>query len=125
MTCSAPPPLTDEQIFTALDMVAGPAVLAHLAHCASCARRLAEAQQMEQRLKSRLHRWDCPPPQQLADYYARRLASEQIETIETHLAGCASCSAELEDLRQFMAAELPPAAPPPDPLRPGPAGRGW
>lgn len=79
---------------------------------------------MEQGLKSRLYRWDCPPPQLLADYYARRVDTERVPAIEAHLAGCASCSAELEELRQFMAADLPVAAPPATPIGPSRSPRG-
>jgi len=122
MQCSAPPPLTDDQISAAIDGAADPALHAHVAQCASCAQRLTKAREMEQSLRTRLHRWDCPSPQQLADYELRRASPHERRAIEAHLAGCVRCSEELADLRQFMATdvslEAPPAAPMPSTTSP-------
>ena len=77
MECSSPPPLTDDQLSAALDQTAVPDVIDHLASCASCAERLAAAQQAEQSLRSALYRWDCPAPQTLADYHLGRPSAEE------------------------------------------------
>jgi len=67
---------------------------------------------MEQSLRTRLYRWDCPPPQQLADYHLRRVDAAQARAIEAHLAGCARCAAELAELREFLATDVSLEAPP-------------
>jgi len=118
MQCSAPPALTDDQISAAIDGAADPAVQAHVAQCPGCAQRLVHARQMEQSLRTRLYRWDCPSPQQLADYQLRRVDAGQARAIEAHLAGCARCTEELADLGQFLAADAPLEAPQPAPMRP-------
>jgi hypothetical protein len=110
MICSLPPALTDEQLFAALDETADPAVLAHLAGCPSCAARLERARKPDRDLVDRLYRWDCPPAQQLADYYLGLAASEQAQNIEMHLAQCPGCAAEVAQLRRFLAAAGLPAA---------------
>jgi hypothetical protein len=122
MQCSAPPPLTDDQISTVIDGAADPAVAAHVAQCASCAQRLMKARQMEHSLRKRLYRWDCPSPQQLADYQLRRADADQMRAIEMHLAGCVRCTEELADLQQFLAADVPLEAPQPAPMPLSPWG---
>ena len=120
MQCSAPPPLTDDQISAALDGEADPDVRLHLAQCASCAARLAEAQRIERGLGASLHRWDCPAPQRLSDYHLGGMSGEEDSAFARHLTGCASCRQEIEDLRVFLQAEEPPpiAAAPPAPRQP-------
>lgn len=113
MECNAPPPLTEDQLSAAADGVEDATVRSHLASCPSCAARLDAARQAERRLHAALLRWDCPAPAELADYHVRRLAPAQAREVEQHLAGCARCTAELADLRAFMAADLLEAAPPP------------
>src|SRR3712207_3339421 len=99
MQCSSPPPLNDDQINAALDGDADPTVQAHLAECAGCAGRLAAARQFERQVRARLYRWDCPPPQQLADYHFGRVPPDDDRAIRRHLERCALCAAEVEDLR--------------------------
>jgi LmbE family N-acetylglucosaminyl deacetylase len=112
MECSSPPPLTDDQLSAALDQIAAPDVIDHLASCASCAARLQAAQQAEQSLKSALYRWDCPAPQTLADYHVGRASADQERAIVRHLQTCARCSEEMAELVLFMRDEPPLAAPP-------------
>ena len=119
MECSSPPPLTDDQLSAALDQVAAPDVIAHLANCASCAARLQAAQQAEQSLTSALYRWDCPAPRALADYHIGRPSAEEQRAIMRHLETCASCSEEMAELVLFMRDEVPVAVP----VEPSPARR--
>jgi anti-sigma factor RsiW len=105
MSCSFPPPLTEDQITAATDGDVDPSVQQHLSQCASCAGRFAQAQKVEQMLKSKLHRWDCPTPQQLGDYHLGLLSQADERVITTHLEQCTSCQAELVDLRAFLASD--------------------
>ena len=120
MQCSSPPPLTDNQITAALDGEADRSVLAHLEHCPSCVARLADARRFEQRAQQLLYRWDCPSPQQLGDYHLGLVAPEDERAVRRHLAQCARCAEELEELRRFLVdGELAQAHTPPAPrLRP-------
>jgi hypothetical protein len=110
MSCLNPPPLTPDQIDAVLGGVAEPAVAEHAAGCPACAARVAEARQAERRLAQRLHRWDCPPAQALADYHFRLLAPEPAAQVAAHTEQCAACRVELGQLRAFLAAEPRPAA---------------
>jgi hypothetical protein len=124
MQCSSPPPLTDDQISSALDRAADPAVQDHLSRCPSCMARLAAARTIEQTIGASLRRWDCPPARQLADYHLGRVSQAADRAIVKHLTECASCRAEIEQLRLFLLAEEPRqsiAAPVPHPT----PARGW
>jgi anti-sigma factor RsiW len=108
MECSLPPPITEDQISAVIDGFADPAVDQHIAQCASCAARLAQAQAMEATLKLQLNRWDCPPPQRLGEYHLGLVTSQSEErTIALHIDQCASCKAEVEDLRVFLVPNAP------------------
>src|SRR6188508_2992804 len=98
MECSSPPPLTDDQLSAALDQAAAPDVIDHLAVCSSCAARLQAAQQAEQSLRSALYRWDCPPPQALAEYHLGMPSAEEQRAILRHLETCVRCSEEMAEL---------------------------
>ena len=113
MECSQPPPLRDDALSDALDGIAAPEVLAHLAGCAACAERLDAARAVEERLTGTLYRWDCPPPDRLAEYASTRLPPGTASALAEHLAVCALCSRELEDFKQFQIAEPPASDPPP------------
>src|SRR5262245_19268329 len=114
MQCSSPPPLTDNQITAALDGEADPAALAHLAQCPSCSARLADARRFERRAQRRLYRWDCPSSQLLGDYHLGLVTPGDERTVRRHLAQCARCAEELEELRRFLVDGEPaqPHAPP-------------
>ena len=56
MLCSAPPPLTDDQLSAALDGEADQVVLDHLERCPSCTARLEQARRAERALAGRLYR---------------------------------------------------------------------
>lgn len=117
MDCSAPPPLSDDQISAAIDGAAEPGVLAHLASCASCEARLAEARAMEQRLHTLVYRWDCPPPERLAALERGRLPAGERQALAEHVASCPSCTRELADLRAFLIDADAPAIAQPTPTR--------
>jgi anti-sigma factor RsiW len=102
MECRHPPPLTDEQLMATTDGVAGAQLSEHLADCASCSARLEHIRQVEQRLISRLYRWDCPPSQQLGNYHIGLASATDATMIAQHLELCAACNAEIELLREFI-----------------------
>ena len=110
MGCSFPPPLTDDQLSDALDAVADGEVRDHLAGCAHCAARLAEARQAEQTLHAGLRRMDCPAPQRLGEYQLKLVGLAEARAIDRHLKECARCADELAELRAYLAAEQSPRA---------------
>jgi hypothetical protein len=103
MTCSTPPLLSDEDINMALDGVASPEIMVHLAQCTECASRLAAEQRFEQQLRAPLNRWDCPDPEELGVYHLGLLGGPEERTIMKHLTVCMRCAEEIEVLRAFLA----------------------
>jgi anti-sigma factor RsiW len=106
MECSLPPPITEDQISAAIDGFADSNVQQHIAQCASCAARVRQAQMLEDVLKIRLNRWDCPAPQRLGEYVLGLVSGRTEErNIRLHLEECASCKAEVEDLNGFLVSD--------------------
>ncbi len=121
MACSNPPPLSDEDISTILDGEGTPELRAHLQQCGDCAARFDQAQRFDQALASRLHRWDCPPAQELGDYHLGFTTQARERAIGAHLELCARCTAEVEELRVFLQADLQAPAPAPVPRQTPPS----
>lgn len=106
MECSLPPPITEDQISAAIDGFADANVQQHIAQCASCAARVTQAQMLEDVLKVKLNRWDCPTPQRLGEYVMGLVSARTVErTIRLHLEECARCKAEVEDLNVFLVSD--------------------
>jgi anti-sigma factor RsiW len=93
--CIGPEAIPAWQLEAYLDGVAPPAVSAHLAACADCARRLADMRRQDIGLKMALLRVDCPTPDELRGYRWQRLPPERIQIVCEHLAHCRTCSREL------------------------------
>jgi hypothetical protein len=102
MSCSFPPPLSQDDLSAALDGEASTAVQQHLAQCAYCLERLEEARHMEQRLKGMLLRFDCPTSQALIDFDGGMLDADQATRILYHIETCPRCQEELRVLRHFL-----------------------
>jgi anti-sigma factor RsiW len=117
MQCTQPPELTEEQVNSVLDGVADPAVLRHLEVCPYCSRRVEQARRVDEMLKQRLNRWDCPTPQALRDYHFSLLSAPEEAHIRQHLEDCPHCQAELAELHAFLGQEQA-LEPQPEPRRP-------
>src|SRR5438270_12997101 len=64
-----------------------------------------EYRKLQEALRQRLYRFDCPPSQTLGEYELGMLAPAERTLIARHIIGCPHCTAELESLRAFMAVE--------------------
>ena len=113
MTCSLPPPLTEDQLSTLIDGNADAQTQAHAAQCSFCAGRLEAARRFEARLGQALFRADCPPPETIGEYFLDLLPAAERTTMGEHLQKCVHCQAELATLTGFLNAESPSAAPQP------------
>ncbi len=104
MECSEPGAIRDEELvaYQAGEKVR-PAVVEHLARCQGCSSRVAGYQQIEQKLKKKLYRWDCPPSQVLGEYQLGLLDAPLVAAVNMHLRTCVLCSAEVATLTQFLA----------------------
>jgi hypothetical protein len=110
MTCSSPPPLTEDQLSALIDGDADAETLAHVAACPSCAARLEAARHFEARLAHDLFRVDCPPAETLGEYFLEMLPDRERPKIAAHLQKCVHCQAEMAVLTGYMPAESPSSA---------------
>lgn len=113
MTCSLPPPLTEDQLSALIDGDADAETLAHAAQCAFCAARLEAARRFEARLGQTLFRADCPPPETIGEYFLDLLPAAEHAAVGKHLQKCVHCQGELATLTSFLNAESPSTAPQP------------
>lgn len=112
MVCQLPPPLTEEEIESLLDGITRQDLTDHLAQCPACATRLQQAQAFHTALEQRLHRWNCPDANTLADYQMDLLPSADQQRVAEHIAACAYCQVEIATLRDFLASpDAPPLQP--------------
>src|SRR3712207_1361752 len=98
--------VTDEQLSFILDDIADPDLLEEVHGSPEAAARLAAWQQWEAQIAAPLHRWDCPPAQQLADYHWGFVDRSAAQIIARHLETCVRCTEEIATLRMFLDAEI-------------------
>src|SRR6266702_4894535 len=106
MECSDPGAIRDEELlaYVAGEPVRG-AVVQHVARCQRCSLQLADYQQIELKLTSKLYRWDCPPNQILGEYQLGMLSNDLATAVKLHLGMCVLCAAELATLTEFLAGD--------------------
>jgi hypothetical protein len=102
MKCSTPPPLSDEVLSLVLDGERDEKIQRHLDQCPACTKRLAEMRKIDFFLEKKLGRFECPPPQHLADYHTGMLDTTATEAVRQHIAQCPNCREELEMLTEFL-----------------------
>ena len=104
--CARPPALDDAKLLSALDGEAETETLAHLSACRSCRQRLDVLAAQDRGLRAALDEVSCPPHATLADWSVAALAAPAAERVAAHVAACAVCRAELDDLAAFEAEAL-------------------
>jgi hypothetical protein len=102
--------LSEDDLFAAIDGIAGAAIHSHLATCGYCAHRkealAGEMQALEGGLKGRMFRQGCPDAETLADYALGTLAGAPRATIALHLSTCLRCANEAAWVREALAPTL-------------------
>ncbi len=116
--CQTPPALSEDDLFAAIDGIAGATINSHLAICGYCARRkenlAREMQTLQGGLTAEMFRQGCPDAETLADYALGALAGAARAAIDEHLRTCLRCTNEAAWLREALA---PAAAQPKRALR--------
>jgi hypothetical protein len=96
MDCITPTPLSDDELFAALDGEATTETLHHLEQCEHCAAKLERVRKFEESIQTVMHRADCPSNDALTEYL---LAGEKDKRVERHLETCIRCQEEVRLLR--------------------------
>lgn len=66
-----------------------------------------QQQKRNAQLQQTLHRFDCPDPEQLRDFFWNLLSTSEQHRLESHIQQCPHCSAELAHLQSFMLEDDP------------------
>ena len=105
--CQTPPALSEDDLFAAIDGIAGAIINSHLAICGYCARRkenlAREMQTLQGGLTAEMFRQGCPDADTLADYALGALAGAARAAIDEHLRTCLRCANEAAWVREALA----------------------
>ena len=106
-SCQTPPALSEDDLFAAIDGIAGATINSHLAICGYCARRkenlAREMQTLQGGLTAEMFRQGCPDADTLADYALGALAGAARAAIDEHLRTCLRCANEAAWVREALA----------------------
>lgn len=107
MDCISPPALDDIKLFNHLDGEVNDEVARHIKQCPYCDNNAKRLARLQNGLKARLYRIDCPAPDELGEYHLRLLEHDRVEIVRDHLGKCLLCQRELAQLEEFMYDEMP------------------
>ncbi len=97
-TCINPHELAEGDLMAYVDGGAPSAVAAHVQRCPYCQEEVRRLRRLAERLPAVLFRADCPDPLTLAQYQMNLLPTDEHVHIDQHVADCADCRAELQQL---------------------------
>ncbi len=102
---------TVEELLAYLEGTASPANNRHIASCNVCRDRVTSYRQTEATLRGRLARFTCPSPHELGEYELGLLDPAETTRVAAHIVDCPRCTEEMQQLRVFLATDLPVPAP--------------
>ena len=91
-----------------LDGEANAQVTQHIDLCPECSATAGEYARLQNQLRVRLDRFDCPAPQELGDYELGLLGALERTQVAVHILECPQCAAELRTLRDFLSEDRAP-----------------
>jgi hypothetical protein len=100
-----PVKIEDRHLLAYLDGELDAQTTAIIESSAEYLKRAQELRRMQNRLRARLQRVDCPESTELGEYQLALLSRKRSKAIEAHLNDCPHCRRELEQLRAFLHAE--------------------
>lgn len=107
MRCVSPPALEELDLLAYLEGEAGEEIENHLRICNYCHHRAERLRRIQNVLRARLYRIDCPTPHELGEYHLGLLDRDRAKTVKAHLSRCPHCTYELAQLRQFLSTVEP------------------
>ncbi|HIQ06085.1 MAG TPA: hypothetical protein EYH31_10450 [Anaerolineae bacterium] len=96
--CIAPDEISEEALLAYVRGESTAETAAHLSRCARCRREVEVYQRLQQVLRDRLYRFDCPDAEQLEAFVSATLAKADAKRIAVHLSRCPLCRQEVEAL---------------------------
>lgn len=102
MKCITSPALDDTQIMSYVEGEADDSIVAHMRECAYCSERAKQWTLLQNDLRKRLYRVECPTSMELGDYHLGLLAAPQALIVAQHVRGCPPCRREVAELEDFI-----------------------
>lgn len=102
MKCITSPELDDTKILSYVEGEADESVVAHMMECPYCHERAQQWSLLQNDLRKRLYRVDCPTPMELGDYHLGLLPAPQTLIVAQHVRGCPLCRHEVAELEDFL-----------------------
>jgi hypothetical protein len=116
--CIFPPELDDKQLLAFLDdPAANQEIASHIEKCPYCRQKAEALDRFQKRLKSRLYRSTCPPPEELGEFHLRLLPANQVLQIAQHLRKCPYCVEEITGLEKELQTDREPKLSSIEPLK--------
>lgn len=103
MKCITSPALDDTQIISYVEGEADDAIVSHIKKCPYCAERANQLTLLQNQLRARLYRTNCPTPMELGDYRLNLLPASQVLMLAQHVRECPHCRRDLAELEEFLA----------------------
>ena len=101
--CVTPPELEDRQLLAWLDdREAHQETAIHLKMCPYCREKAEALDRLQKRLRSGLHRVNCPSSMELGEYHLRMLPASQMLVVAQHVRECPHCAREISELEGFL-----------------------
>jgi hypothetical protein len=108
MDCITPPALDNVVIAMYVDGEADEAVVAHIQQCPYCRERARQWTHLQNRLKKRSYRVNCPTPMELGEYHLGYLSDARELVIAQHLRECLLCRREVAQLEEYLQSDKQP-----------------
>jgi hypothetical protein len=112
--CVAPPGPDDPALAAYNEGEADSATSDHMTRCPHCRARAQEQARLDQRLRARFYRIDCPTPDELQDYYFDLSPAPQMAAVTAHLGRplgpCPHCTREVATLARFLSEDVADAS---------------
>ena len=103
MKCITSPALDTVEIAMYIEGEADETVVAHIKECPYCSERARQWTLLQNRLKQRSYRVNCPTAMELGDYHLGLLSAPQALVVSGHLRECLLCRREVAVLEDFLA----------------------
>lgn len=97
-TCIAPSEIQAGNLLAVVEGAAALSVTQHVQRCATCAATVRQLARAHTALQAAADRADCPPTERLLLYQAGQLSPRDRKAVAAHMAECAACTREVQQL---------------------------
>lgn len=107
MECITSPALDDTEIISYVEGEADDTVIKHINDCLFCSERANRWTSLQNRLRKKLYRVECPTPMVLGEYNLGLLPAPETLLVAQHVRECPLCRREVSTLQDFLVEPYP------------------